>query len=53
MDYVAAEAYAWADPQSALFKLRNFTERVTAFIYVTCRLPRPFNANLNDLLNGA
>jgi len=54
VDYAAAaEAYAWADPQSALFKLRNFTERVTAFIYVAGRLPQPFNANLNDLLNGA
>jgi type I restriction enzyme R subunit len=53
-DYAAAaEAYVWVDPQSALFKLRNFTERVTAFIYVTWRLPRPFNTNLNDLLVGA
>ena len=46
-----AEAYARPDPASALVKLRTFAEQVVGFIYVTWRLPRPYNANLNDLLH--
>ncbi len=45
-----AEAYARPDPASALVKLRTFAEHVVGFIYVTWRLPRPYNTNLNDLL---
>src|SRR5262245_44884290 len=46
-----AESYARSDPSSALVKLRTLAERVVATIYLAWRLPRPYNANLNDLLN--
>jgi len=46
-----AEHYAFTDPASALAKLRLFAERVVDFIYDTFRLPKPYQPNLNDLLN--
>jgi type I restriction enzyme R subunit len=46
-----AEAYARPDPSSALVKLRTMAEYVVGYVYVTWRLPRPYNGNLNDLLN--
>ncbi len=46
-----AEHYAFNDPAGALTKLRLFTERVVDLIYDAFRLPKPYQANLNDLLN--
>jgi type I restriction enzyme, R subunit len=46
-----AEHYAFNDPASALAKLRLFAERTVESIYDTFRLPKPFQPNLNDLLN--
>ncbi len=46
-----AEHYAFNDPASALAKLRLFAERVVDLVYDTFRLPRPYQPNLNDLLN--
>lgn len=48
-----AEHYAFNDPQGSLSKLRMVAERVVEFIYITFALPKPFQANLNDLLNEA
>jgi len=46
-----SEYYAFNDPASALAKLRLFTERVVDSVYDTFRLPKPYQPNLNDLLN--
>ena len=46
-----AEHYAFNDPASALAKLRLFAERVVDQVYDTFRLPKPYQPNLNDLLN--
>lgn len=46
-----AEHYSFSDPASALAKLRLFAERVVELVYETFRLPKPFQPNLNDLLN--
>lgn len=46
-----AEHYAFNDPAGSLVKLRLFTERVVDLVYDTFRLPKPYQPNLNDLLN--
>lgn len=48
-----AEQYASPDPGSAAVKLRSFAEQIVDFVYHHHGLPKPFQANLNDLLNGA
>lgn len=49
-----AEAYAHADPASALVKLRLFAENLTKDIYRELRLPKPDQPAFIDLLkNGA
>ncbi len=48
-----AEHYAFNDPAGALAKLRLFAERVVELVYDTFRLPKPYQPNLNDLLNEA
>jgi type I restriction enzyme R subunit len=47
-----AEAYAHADPASALVKLRLFAETFIKSIYQDLALPRPDQATLVDLLNN-
>lgn len=47
-----AEAYAHPDPVGAISKLRVFCEQVVEWIHHDQRLPKPFQANLNDLLNN-
>lgn len=47
-----AEAYAHADPQSALVKLRALVERMTLAIYDRLGLAIGPQPNLNDLLNN-
>lgn len=47
-----AEQYANSDPQSAVAKLRTFAEQIVLFIYHRHGLPRPYQANLNDLLTA-
>jgi type I restriction enzyme R subunit len=47
-----AEAYARADPESGLVKLRTFGEQLVEYIYQKFNLPRPFRANFNDLLTN-
>jgi type I restriction enzyme R subunit len=47
-----AEAYAYADPASALVKLRLFAENLTKDIYRDLRLPRPEQTAFVDLLNN-
>lgn len=46
-----AEHYAFNDPAGSLVKLRLFTERVVDLVYDAFRLPKPYQPNLNDLLN--
>lgn len=46
-----AEHYCYADPESALIKLRLLIEQFVEHIYATNRLTKPFQASLNDLLN--
>jgi type I restriction enzyme R subunit len=46
-----AENYAYPDPVSALVKLRSFAEQMVLAIYHELGLPKPFQWNLNDLLN--
>src|SRR6478736_231942 len=45
-----AEKYAHGDPPSAAVKLRNFAEELVEQLYQRHRLPRPYNAQLIDLL---
>lgn len=47
-----AENYAYADPESALVKLRNFAERIVDVLYLRLRLPRAPQSNFVDLLNN-
>lgn len=47
-----AEAYAHPDPVGSISKLRVFCEQVVEWIHHHERLPKPFRANLNDLLNN-
>ena len=47
-----AEAYAHADPASALVKLRLFAENLTKDIYRDLRLPKPDQPTLVDLLKN-
>src|ERR1700732_4822207 len=47
-----AEAYARADPASALVKLRLFAENLTKDIYRDLRLPKPDLPTFVDLLNN-
>jgi type I restriction enzyme, R subunit len=46
-----AERYSFSDPSSALIKLRVFAETMVSAIYSQHQLPRPFQFNLNDMLN--
>jgi type I restriction enzyme R subunit len=46
-----AEQYAFADPPSALVKLRTFLEQLVEGIYDRLGLQRPVQPNLLDLLN--
>ena len=46
-----AEHYSFNDPAGSLTKLRLFAERVVDLVYETFRLPKPYQPNLNDLLN--
>ena len=46
-----AERYTFSDPPSALVKLRLFAETMVSAIYSQNKLPRPFQFNLNDMLN--
>lgn len=48
-----AEAYAHADPESALVKLRSFNERLVDHIYTHLRLPKAPQSQFIDLLNNA
>lgn len=45
-----AEAYAHSDAVGAISKLRMFCEQVVEWIHHDQRLPKPYQANLNDLL---
>ena len=47
-----AEQYAWPDPESALVKLRSYTESIIHRFYDKNGLPKPFQASLFDLLNS-
>ena len=47
-----AEAYAHADPASALLKLRLFAENLTKDIYRDLRLPKPDQPTFVDLLKN-
>lgn len=47
-----AEAYAHSDPVGSISKLRIFCEQVVEWIHHNHRLPKPFQANLNDLLHN-
>ena len=47
-----AEAYAHPDPVGAITKLRVFCEQTVEWIHHKQRLPKPFRANLNDLLHN-
>lgn len=47
-----AEAYAHPDPVGSISKLRVFCEQVVEWIHHDQRLPKPFQANLNDLLHN-
>jgi len=48
-----AEQYCLVDPNSALIKLRQFVEQMVQTIYQIHGLPKPYQANLYDLLNEA
>ncbi|MBW8854377.1 MAG: DUF4145 domain-containing protein [Bradyrhizobium sp.] len=48
-----AEAYAHADPASAMVKLRLFAENLTKDIYRDLRLPKPEQPAFVDLLKNA
>lgn len=49
----SAEQYANPDPQGAVSKLRTYGDQITLFIYHHHGLPKPCQANLNDLLSSA
>jgi len=46
-----AERYFATDPSSALVKLRTLVEQIVEIIYDEQKLPKPYRAGLNDLLN--
>jgi type I restriction enzyme R subunit len=46
-----AERYVFSDPASALVKLRLFAESMVSAIYSRHQLSRPYQFNLNDMLN--
>ncbi len=48
-----SESYAYADPTSALVKLRSFAENITFDIYTVLGLPKPIRPSFIDLLNDA
>jgi type I restriction enzyme R subunit len=45
-----AEAYAHSDAVGAISRLRMFCEQVVEWIHHDQRLPKPYQANLNDLI---
>jgi len=47
-----AEAYVHSDPVGAISKLRVFCEQVVEWIHFVQRLPKPYQANLIDLLHN-
>lgn len=47
-----AEQYARPDPTIAAVKLRQYAEQLVEFVWHHDRLPRLFQANLNDRLNN-
>ena len=47
-----AECYAHTDPVGSIAKLRVFCEQVVEWIHHDQRLPKPFRANLSDLLDN-
>ena len=47
-----AEQYSWTDSSSAAVKLRAFAEHLLTIIYDGYQLPKPFQANLNDLIGN-
>ncbi|WP_420886864.1 DEAD/DEAH box helicase family protein [Candidatus Magnetaquicoccus inordinatus] len=46
-----AESYAHPDPGSSLVKLRAFAEQLVLWIYDRTGFSKPYQPNLNDLLN--
>jgi len=46
-----AEQYCATDPASALVILRTLVEQIVETVYDEQRLPKPYRAGLNDLLN--
>jgi type I restriction enzyme, R subunit len=48
-----AEQYCHTDPNGALIKLRSFAEQMVEAIYQVHGFQKPYQANLNDLLNEA
>lgn len=47
-----AEQYAYADPASALVKLRTFGEHLTKSIYWELRLPKPESTEFAGMLTA-
>ncbi len=47
-----AEAYAHPDPIGSISKLRVYCEQIVEWIHHQQRLPKPYRANLNDLLHN-
>jgi len=47
-----AEAFTHSDPVGAILKLRTFCEQIVEWIHHTHGLPKPYQANLVDLLNN-
>ena len=47
-----AESYAHTDPIGSISKLRAFCEQVVEWIHHDQRLPKPYRANLSDLLEN-
>lgn len=47
-----AEQYTYADPVTALGKLRLFAEQLVEYIYASHGLEKAYQANFNDLLNN-
>ncbi|MCK5666070.1 MAG: DUF4145 domain-containing protein [Thiotrichaceae bacterium] len=47
-----AEEYAFSDPQSALIKLRSYSESIVGWIYSTLHLPCLPRATFNEQLKG-
>lgn len=48
-----AEQYSHGDPNSALIKMRSFIEQMVETVYQVHGFQKPYQANLNDLLNEA